>query len=254
MTLPPFLRSRVLAGGIHLASSLVVAGLAWLLVFKLWYPTPFATVAGGTQLFLLVVGVDVICGPTLTAIVAGPRKPRKELARDLSVIVLLQLSALAYGLYTMAQARPIGVVYEYDLFRVVTAVDVEAEALSEAPPELRSLSWTGPRIFAVVKPTDPEEQLRTIQLGLAQIQLASLPRYWRDYASQGQRAWLAAKPMSEMLQRYPGATADVAAIAKRAGHPVEALRFLPLASRHASWTVVLAPGAHVIGYLDYDPF
>ena len=49
----------------------------------------------------LVVGIDVVLGPLLTLIVFHPKK--KSLIWDLAVIVAVQLGALGYGVWVMAQ-------------------------------------------------------------------------------------------------------------------------------------------------------
>ncbi len=103
------LTTRLRAAAIHLLGSVLVAGIAAFLVFGLWFPGPFLTIAGGAKLFLLVMTVDVISGPALTFVIASAGKPRSEFARDLAVIAVLQLGALGYGLYTMAAARPVAV-------------------------------------------------------------------------------------------------------------------------------------------------
>src|SRR5882762_3071798 len=103
---------RLRAAATHLLASAVVAGIASLVVFKLWYPSPFSTVAGGSALFLILISVDVTLGPALTAVIASPGKPQTEFIRDLAVIVVVQFSAFAYGLYTMALARPVALAFE----------------------------------------------------------------------------------------------------------------------------------------------
>ena len=60
------LRSRCKAAAIHLLISLAVASIAALLVFVLWYPGAFRYLAGGRNLFLLVMSVDVVMGPVLS--------------------------------------------------------------------------------------------------------------------------------------------------------------------------------------------
>lgn len=237
-----------------LASGLVAAAAA-AGVFCVWYPPPFAALTGGIGLFLLIVSVDVVLGPALTAVVASPGKARRELTRDLAAIVFVQLAAFAYGLYTMAVARPVWLAFEVDRLRVVTAADIESEALQDAPRAMQALSWTGPRTMAVVKPSDPDEQMRAIELGLAGLDLAMQPRYWRTYATHTDEVWRAARPVSVLLAQYPQRAADVAAIAQAAGQPVQALRFLPLLSRQASWVSLIAqPGAQVVGHLPVEGF
>jgi hypothetical protein len=245
---------RVRAAVLHLGVSLLMAGLAALLVFMVLYPSPFAAVTQVGPVFLMLVGIDIVVGPALTLVIAKPTKPRAELIRDLSVIALLQLAALGYGLHSVATARPVALVFEVDLLRLVTANEIDDSTLAEAPASLRSLSWSGPRLMAAAKPTDPDEQLRTIELGLSGIPLAALPKYWRDYASYADKAWQKSRPVSDLLTKYPQIQQEVAAIASQAGQPPEALRFLPLMSRQISWVSVLAPGAQVVGHLPVDGF
>ena len=250
-----FANRRPRAVAIHLAASAVLAGLASMLVFLVWYPRPFDAIAGGATLFLMLVGVDVVLGPALTAVVAGPAKPLPELRRDLVVIVLLQLAAMAYGLYTVAFARPVFVSFEVDRFRVVAAADVEPSALQDAPATLRALPWTGPQLIAAVKPVNPGEQMRSLELGLAGLDLSMIPANWRDYASQADAVWRVSKPASALLARYPQAAAEVAAIAARTSRQTQALRWLPLMSRRASWVALIAaPDSRIVGYLPLDGF
>lgn len=236
---------------IHLVCSVTVAAIAWLLTSAVWFPAPLGALAGGTALFLILVSVDVVMGPALTAIVLNPNKPRSELHRDLSVIVVLQMAAFAYGLYSMAQARPVAVVFEVDLFRPVSAAEVDVDALKEAPESFQHLPWTGPMLIAVIKPTDPNEQLRSIDLGLAGIPLAAMPRYWRPYAQLSAAAWAKAQPVAALLATHPQARVQVEQAASDAGVRVDAIKTLPLLARAGEGAVLLAPpDARVIGMVD----
>jgi hypothetical protein len=246
---------RVAATAAHLAGSAVIATIAAFLVFKLWYPSPYTEMAGGAGLFLIMMGVDVVMGPALTAVIANPTKPRSEFVRDLAIIVVLQLSALIYGLHTMAIARPVVLSFEVDRFRLVTASDVDTDTLSLAPEALRHLSWTGPRLIAAVKPTDPAEQVRSVELGLSGIDLSMIPRNWRKYDEHAADAWRKARPVSELLAHYPKIQPQLARIAMDASRPLGELRFLPVMSRQVSWVAVLSePGVRIQGFLPVDGF
>lgn len=115
---------RLRAAAIHLGiSALVAAAAAWL-VFAVWYPYPYREISGGRELFTLIVVVDVILGPLMTLIIFNRTKPRTELVRDLAVVALIQLAGLGYGLWSVYAARPVHMVFEFDRFRAVHAVDV----------------------------------------------------------------------------------------------------------------------------------
>jgi hypothetical protein len=151
-----FMPVRLKAFFLHLGVSGVIALLALLLVFKLWYPTPLHTAVGVTHIFLLLLLVDVILGPLLTLLVYKVGK--KTLALDLAVIALLQLSALGYGLWTVAEGRPAWLVFNTDRFDLVRALDIDTRKLDEASPEYRQPSWFGPRWVTALPPLNSDER------------------------------------------------------------------------------------------------
>ena len=246
-------RFRAKIATAHLAVSALLAGSAALLVFGFWYPADLASLSGGTSLFALLSAVDMVLGPVLTAVIASASKPRRELARDIAIIATVQLAALGYGLHAIAQARPVAVVWEVNLFRVVTANEVSDEELALAAPALHELPWAGPRELSVMKPADPAEQLRTIELGLNGVPLAALARHWRPRADAQSQIDRVARPVGELLARYPGQREHVERVARRAGMPAASLRCVPIQGRAGFWTALLAAsGDRIVGYLPQE--
>jgi hypothetical protein len=160
-------KDRLRAAGIHLGLSLVVAALAAALVFAIWYPYPYREISGGRELFLILVSVDVVIGPLITLAVFDRAKPVRELRRDLTVVALLQVAALAYGLMTMALARPVHMVYEIDRFRIVHAVEVPETLLPSAPSGIDAMPWTGPTLLAA-RPFRSEDERFQVTVGALQ--------------------------------------------------------------------------------------
>jgi len=74
--------------------------------------------------------IDLVLGPILTFIVFNKNKSYKELRNDISLIVLLQLSALGWGIYTVQTQRPVAAVYWDGTFYTVTAADILNQDLS----------------------------------------------------------------------------------------------------------------------------
>jgi hypothetical protein len=252
MTFDP-ISPRIRAGLVHLGVSAVVAAVASLLVFFVWYPSPFSTLAGGTSLFLILVFVDVVMGPALTLVAARPGKGRGELTRDLAIIVALQLVAFVYGMYTMALARPVALVYEVDRLRVIIAADLEPSSLADAPKEFQSLSWTGPQTLAVIKPTEIAELMKSVELGLAGVPLAALPKYWRSYESLADEAWRRSLPMAPLVARHPAISGQLGRIAANAAVPLAALQYLPVQGRHGVAVAVMVQSqAQILGFLPVD--
>ena len=97
----------------HLSISAVVAFIVLGLIFFIWYPTPLATAVGVTQIFLMMLAIDVTVGPILGFIVY--KEGKKTLKMDLTVIILLQLSALGYGIYSIEQGRPVWIEVDQEI-------------------------------------------------------------------------------------------------------------------------------------------
>ena len=111
---------KLKAFAVHLLVSLIIfSGLFSLLLLK-WYPEPYFTASGGWQGLKIVGLVDIVLGPLLTLVVYSTKKNRKQLLADYSLIILLQLSALAWGLYTVYQNRPVAIVWWDDRFYTVS--------------------------------------------------------------------------------------------------------------------------------------
>lgn len=239
----------------HLLLCLLVAAAVAVLVFGLWYPQPYGELAGGQGLFLLIVAVDVVCGPMLTLVIYNPKKPRAELVRDIGLVVLVQLAALGYGLHSLFQARPVWLAYEKDLFRVVSVPDLMPGTLELAPPALQALSLSGPRPLGVrlAQASDPDF-LQNVQQSLEGNHPAFRPDRWVPYETQLADLQMALRPMAELLNRYP---LEANAI-KRAAEdvPLDALGYLPLVTDTASnWVVVVRRlDGQPVGYLPLDGF
>lgn len=250
-----FWKDRLRASGIHLGLSLGLAALAALLVFAVWYPYPYREISGGRKLFLIVVAVDVILGPLITLTVFNRAKPRAELRRDLAVVGLIQLAALAYGLWTVAVARPVHLVFEYDRFRVVHAVDVPLELMNRLPPEVDAFPLRGPTLLAVRPFRDGNEQTGATLAALGGWQLSARPDLWQPYPLARQRVLAAARPVVSLKQRFAERAAEIDAVAARTGRPPEALTYLPMVGRKSFWTVILDPTtAEVLAFMPLDSF
>lgn len=224
----------------HLLLSALVALAAALLVFFVWYPYPYAELVGGRELFFIVISVDVVCGPLLTLIVFSPTKPRSELIRDIGLIALVQIAALAYGLHSVALARPVYLAFEGDRFRAVMVPDIDTAQLKDARAELRSLSLTGPKPIgaALAKNTDPDF-LASLKLSLDGLHPAFRPGRWGPYDEVRQEVAKAALPLTKLMERYPDQARVISEVAP--GEDRKSLGYLPLlVARHTDWVVVVS--------------
>jgi hypothetical protein len=248
-------KSRLLASGVHLGGSLLIAALAALLVFGLWYPYPYSDSSGGRELFLIVITVDVILGPLITLAVFNRSKPRAVLARDLVTVGALQLAALAYGLWVVSAARPVHLVYEFDRFSVVHAVEVPVELLDRVSTEVSPMPWAGPTVLAVRPFKNDSEKFEATTIALQGLPLAARADLWEPYPKARDRVLAAAKPLAELRKRFPLHAAAIDLEVTRTGRHDAALLYLPMVERKSFWTVLLdAETAEVCGFIPLDSF
>jgi hypothetical protein len=248
--------ARLRAATIHLGLSVLVAILAALLVFALWYPYPYRELSGGRELFQLVVAVDIVLGPLLTLAVFNRAKPRSELRRDLAAIVAMQLAALAYGLWTVHLARPVHMVFEIDRFRIVHQVDVPEELLDKVRAGVAAIPWGSPTLLALRDFHNENERVEMTIAALQGISLSARPELWQPYEDARSRVLAAARPAAELKSRFPQGVGEIDTLLRSVRREWATVAYLPLVGRKENaWTVLLdAATAEVIGYLPLDSF
>lgn len=233
------MRHRLRAGFIHLCLSAAIAALVFLPIYFIWYPDVLYESAGGRELFLLIVSVDVTLGPLITTIVYVPGK--WGLKFDLMVIGTLQMIALAFGVSVLFESRPVNMVFVKDRFELVRANEYpegELEKLSSGTHG--SLTWTGPRIVGAKLPTEFKEKtdlmFSTIGGG-PDVHL--LPRYYVPYDEVRSLAKEKAERMQKLRERNPAHAKEVDALVAGLGRAEENLRFIPMRAGKTDLTVVI---------------
>src|ERR1700686_225455 len=101
------MRFRLKAFGLHLSASVTLLTLILGALYLGWYRWPGWYLTVALHVVVILGVVDLALGPSLTLIVANPRKPRRALARDIGVIVIVQLAALVYGAAPLWLRRPL---------------------------------------------------------------------------------------------------------------------------------------------------
>lgn len=249
------LRAALRVAGLHLLLSAALAFAVAMLVFQLWFPSPFDELIHGRQLFFLITAVDVVCGPLLTLVLYSPYKSKRKWRIDVGLIVLVQCTAFSYGLWQLSTSRPVLLAFEGDRFRVVQAADVIVEELPSSPEDLRNLGWAGPRLVGVrlLEPTDPEFP-KSVQMAMQGMHPAFRPTRWEPYERAGTRLAYALRPLAELAARYPARADELAAIEDASGVQIKNLGFLPLVSGITTdWVIVLSrPNMKPVGYLHMD--
>ena len=155
------MKDRITAFLIHLAISCIIAVIAIVIVYYVWYPAPLHDAVGVTKVFLMLLAIDITLGPVLTLIIYKRDKP--SLRFDLTVIAAIQLAALCYGIFNVFEGRPAFVVYNKDRFDITRAMDIDSNSATNAQKngnQSAVISWFSPRWVAAVASKDNERQLK----------------------------------------------------------------------------------------------
>lgn len=246
--------NRYSAAGIHLViSALVGLGVLALMHF-VWYPGGFFKLLGGSELLMIILGVDVCLGPLLTLAVYAPNK--KSLKFDLTVIGLLQIAALLYGANVMFQSRPAFNVLEENIFKVTLASDLSDPTLlnSARRPEFQSIPLLGPKLIAAKLPTDESLRARVQEAAMAGLDWNTLPFTWVDYDSQRETALQHAKALDALRAQSDQNAVIVEAFLTQQRRPVSDFVYLPIVAGYVAMTAVLdAKTADFIDIIAIDP-
>ena len=249
------LRAAFRAAAIHFGLSFLVAVLAAGLVFGLWYPNPYRELAGGRELFLLVVMVDVICGPLLTLVLFNPAKPRSELWRDLSFVSLIQFAALLYGVHAVWLARPLFLVQEIDRFKVIAAPDVDDKALDALVKRMRPQLLRGPIVVAIRFPVNEAEREKIMRESIqGGRDYAERPEFYLPYEGENAlKSLKRAKPLAVFLQKQPDQSEVAQKLAADKKADITQWMYLPVVARQ-DWVAVLDKQGQIQGFLKGDGF
>jgi len=177
---------RLKAFGLHLLGSvsalLLVLGTLWLG----WYRWPGWYLSSVLHVVGIVVLVDLVVGPSLTLIVSNPGKHGRTLARDIAMIVTVQLAALVYGTVTLWSGRPLYYAFSVNSLECVQASDIDkgetALALRDNPA-LAPHWYSLPRWIWAPLPDNPDTAMQIVNdatFGSGK-DVVDMPRYFRPW-------------------------------------------------------------------------
>ena len=245
--------NRFKAAGIHLLLSCLIAAVAVCVMVFVWYPPPLFALLGGFGLLILISGCDVVIGPLLTLAVF--KSGKKGLKFDLTVIGLLQLAALAYGVYIMAIARPAYIVFVNDRFELVSIADVvPAEWDKAQESRFKHAPWTGPEIIGAIPPVDRAEKENVELLNALGGGLQNLPRYYVAYERVVAEAAKHVQALKELGRLNTEKQATIDNELARSGLKEDQIGFLPV--HHPRGTVtalVQRDSGKVLKLVDLKP-
>lgn len=202
------IKSRIAPTIIHLVvSTLVVASI--LLLFKtIYYPGHILKAVGAEKIFAILFFVDITLGPLLTFLIFD--KTKKELKRDLYIIVTLQITALGYGVSSLYSARPVYAAFAVDRFELISANKITKLHLKEAQEEYSHLPTGTFKWVYVENPSSYEDRNKILMETLnGGPDLAQRPQFYRNYMEGIDEIIRAAKPISILFELEPSLTDEI---------------------------------------------
>ena len=228
--------ARIRAALVYLAASAAVATIVFATVFFLWYPPPFFAAAGGLDLLKVIVSVDLTLGPAVILVIYKPGK--WGLRFDIVTLAILQLCALAYGVYVLFEARPAYVVFVKDRFEIARANGFPEGELAKGGA-YASLSVTGPRWVGARLPTDKQEAFRLLVSGLGGVDAQYYPKYYVPYESVKKDVAAHAQPIDLLRKRNPADADQVDEAVAKSGKPEAAIGFIPIRAGKSDLTAIV---------------
>jgi hypothetical protein len=247
-------REKFRAVAIHFLATLLLAGIAAAVIFGVWYPAPLGTMAGGTELFMLVVGCDIALGPLLSLVIYDSKKTRRHLVTDYAIVGLVQLGALAYGVWVVYGVRPVYIAFNKDRYEIVVPLDIPGGELAAAREDrYRTLPLTGPKLIGIVVP--PADQKDAVMASMVGVDTHQLPKYYAPYEAVLDEVKQRAAPIATLERKHPEAKAQIAAEVAKTGIAAEKLGWLPVHAGAAFWTALVEESTgQPVHYFALDPY
>ena len=233
----------------HLSISFLIALLVIGLVFFVWYPAPLAKAVGVTNIFLMMLAIDVIVGPILGWLVY--QEGKKTLKFDLSVIILIQIAALCYGVFSIEQGRPAWLVYNVDRFELVRKNELVDTNIQQAQPQFQQPSWFKPQYVATEFAKDIQQRNDEMFAEvLGGISIAQRPERYVELTQVTTQIQQRALPLKELEQYNPKTDVE-----KTLAKYPKADAWLPLKANAVDMVVLVnKESASIIKVVDLRPW
>ena len=179
------MKFRFKAFGLHLLASAAILSLTLGTLYLGWYRWPGWYLADVPRVVAVMAGVDLVLGPTLTLIIASPKKLRRELTRDIAMIAAVQLIALVYGATSLWHGRPLYYAFSENVLQMVQAYDLDPQEVNLARRQNAQYvpHWYSlPRWIWAPLPDDPAERGKIVESAVnGGFDVISMPRYFKRW-------------------------------------------------------------------------
>lgn len=242
------LKSRFSAAGIHFLGSLILFSLLLWIIIKIWYSQPFFSASGGWQGLKIVALVDLVLGPLITLIIFNTNKAKKVMMTDISIIVIIQLAALVYGIHTIYTQRPVALAFWEKEFYTIPAEVLEKQGINLAT--LKQLSDLSPAMIYIEKPTDPDQLKTMLKVILEQqippTQQLNLYRPMKSYLPEVLKQSI---NIDEVIRKNIDMAGQLETLLKDTNTKQNENYYLVLKSKYQNIVLVFSAKSKMIGYL-----
>lgn len=232
----------------HFAASVIVATCIAYIVFMFWYSSPLNTAVGVTHIFLMMLSIDMVLGPFFTWLVY--KEGKKSLKFDLTIIISIQVLALGFGLYKIADGRPVWIVFNVDRFELVKNNEVIIQHIEKIPEPFRQNSYLKPKFAATQFASDAKTRTADLMTELVDgVSIAQRPERYIPLEKAKNQILKRSQPLS-LLNKY-NTRQQVEQILSQ--YP-DTKMYLPLSATKQDMTVLLNHQGEVIKIVDLRPW
>jgi hypothetical protein len=227
--------------------------IVYALLRFLWFPDGYFALSGIGKLLLVLLAVNVVAGPVLSALVYKPGKP--GLKFDLVALAGLEFVILGFALLEFDARRPAIAVFAVDRFEVLEYSEIDDLQLSGGP--FAPLNRFGLRLVYAELPQDNDTMNRLIEetlfAGLPDIDRR--PEFWKPYPEGIGALRKAAQPLAQLLTMNEEQAALVQRWVLRQGAPIDNYIYLPIRARNGDGTMIIhADSGYPVDVLATDPW
>jgi hypothetical protein len=215
-----------------------------------WYRWPGWYLTDVSHVAMVMIGVDVVIGPLLTLVIANQNKPRRELKRDIGIIVAAQLCALLYGSVSLWNGRPLYYAFSENVLQQVQAYDIdphEADIGRRQNPALAPHWYSTPRWIWAPLPDDPDLQSKIVTDAVAGgDDVISMPKYFKPWENGLPALSSKLKKVDDVAYFAKSEKTNLKEQMKAAGIPTDESNAMPLTGRGHPVLAVMDPATATI--------
>jgi hypothetical protein len=236
------MKFRLKAFSLHLLGSATALTLILGTLYFGWYRWPGWRLADAITVVTVLVGVDLVLGPLMTFVIANKNKARRELTRDIGIIVAAQICALVYGSTSLWNGRPLYYAFSVNELQMVQAYDIdshEAELGRQQNAALAPHWYSTPRWIWAPLPADPEEASKIVTGTIAGADdVTSMPRYFQRWEQGLTELRAKLKKVDDVTYFSPGEKKRLKQRLHAAGFGPDQANTMPLTGRGKPLLVV----------------